>query len=82
MLTRFLFNGELDRPARSIVAAAGVALFLALALPLWQMTMVSNQYPEGLRAIIYTYKLEGDLQEINTLNHYIGMQALNEDFFP
>jgi hypothetical protein len=82
MVSKLLLKGDLTRNARIFAAAAGVALVLAVALPLWQMTMISNQYPEGLRVWIYTYKLTGDLQEINTLNHYIGMHPLAEEYFP
>lgn len=82
MFTKLLFTGQLTARARILVASAGAALFAAIVLPLWQMTMVSNQYPEGLRMWIYSYTLRGDLQEINTLNHYIGMQQLNVALFP
>lgn len=81
-LERLLFHGRLNRAARFILVAAGLAFLVAIALPLWQMTMISNQFPEGLRVRIYPYKLEGDLQEINILNHYVGMAALNAEFFP
>ncbi|OGU31706.1 MAG: hypothetical protein A2X67_14675, partial [Ignavibacteria bacterium GWA2_55_11] len=55
---------------------------------LWNMTLYSNQFPDGLRLDIYSHKLEGtksplqdDLREINSLNHYIGMRPLiDEDF--
>lgn len=82
MLSALFLKGDLTRNARIFAAAAGAALLLAVAFPLWQMTMISNQYPEGLRVWIYTYKLTGDLQEINTLNHYIGMHPLAEEYFP
>jgi hypothetical protein len=81
MLKQLLFSGLLTPRARVLVAAAGVAMLAAIFFPLWQMTMVSNQYPEGLRMLIYTYKLSGDLQEINTLNHYIGMHPLDAEHF-
>lgn len=57
-------------------------------LPLWTMSLYSNQFPDGLILNIYSYKLEGhkspdrdDLKEINSLNHYIGMRALAEEDF-
>src|SRR5262245_12399068 len=81
MLTQLLFKGQLTPKARILAAAAGVAMLAAIFLPLWQMTMISNQYPEGLRMWIYSYKLTGDLQEINTLNHYIGMHPLDGEHF-
>jgi hypothetical protein len=81
LLGQLLFKGQLTPKARMLAAAAGVGLLVAIFLPLWQMTMISNQYPEGLRMWIYSYKLEGDLQEINTLNHYIGMHPLDAEHF-
>jgi hypothetical protein len=81
MVNRLLFKGHLTPKARILAAGAGIAMLIAIFLPLWQMTMISNQYPEGLRMWIYAYKLTGDLQEINTLNHYIGMQPLDSEHF-
>lgn len=81
-LERLLFHGKLNRTAQILLVASGAAFLLAIALPLWQMTMISNQFPEGLRVRIYTYKLEGDLQEINILNHYVGMAPLDNELFP
>jgi copper chaperone NosL len=81
MITKFFLKGDLTPKARILAALAGVTMLAAIFLPLWQMTMISNQYPEGLRLWIYTYKLTGDLQEINTLNHYIGMHPLDAEHF-
>lgn len=60
---------------------AGALLVIACAFPLWRMTMFANQFPEGLRLSIYSYKLVGgaggaDLEGINILNHYIGMRDI------
>ncbi len=67
--------------ARLAVLGAGILLPLAALFPLWRITMFANQFPEGLRLAIYSYKLEGgsggaDLEGINILNHYIGMQDI------
>ena len=43
--------------------------------------MRAPQYPEGLNLAIYTNTIKGDVDKINTLNHYVGMHAIrNEDF--
>jgi hypothetical protein len=81
MFKQLLLAGRLTPKARILAVAAGIAMLGAIFLPLWQMTMISNQYPEGLRMWIYSYKLTGDLQEINTLNHYIGMHPLDPEHF-
>ncbi|HVU33877.1 MAG TPA: hypothetical protein VHE61_10610 [Opitutaceae bacterium] len=68
-----------------LLLAAGV-MAVAVFLPLWQITLVAPQYPEGLRLHIYAYQLVGghagqDVFEINTLNHYIGMHPIEQSDF-
>jgi hypothetical protein len=68
---------------RLIVLAALVLLpvFFLPVLPIWQMKMWAPQYREGLTLTIYTNDLKGDIQKINTLNHYVGMKAISADDF-
>jgi hypothetical protein len=42
------------------------------------MTMEAPQYPEGLRVNVFLNHLEGDMREIDGLNHYLGMPPLDE----
>ena len=44
--------------------------------------MYAPQYPEGLSIIVYPNKLDGQLDVINNLNHYIGMSNFSEKSFP
>jgi copper chaperone NosL len=39
------------------------------------------QYREGLTLAIYANTIKGDLQSINTLNHYVGMKHITPDDF-
>lgn len=86
-LDRF-FDRDLTLASR-ILVVVGVALLLPVYLmPMYRMTLISNQFPDGLELHIYAAKLEGaktpardDLREINTLNHYIGMRPLLESDF-
>ncbi|MFM2419953.1 MAG: hypothetical protein RL385_4676 [Pseudomonadota bacterium] len=71
---------------RSRIALLLFALPLAvsLLLPLWRISMEAPQYPGGLTLDIYAYTVKGGndgqhLQEINTLNHYIGMRSLDRE---
>ena len=82
------FETPIDLRSRILIFVAALLLIPTYFLPLWNMTMYSNQFPEGLALEIYSYKLEGgkseyrdDLKEINSLNHYIGMKPLVEDDF-
>lgn len=76
----------LSLPGRLLVLAAAIVLAATFLFPLWHMTFVAQQYPEGLELYIYSHALVGgddgnDLTEINVLNHYIGMKELiPEDF--
>lgn len=61
---------------RFLLALAAVLLSLSLTMPYWSLTLHAPQYPGGLNATIYTQQLEGDISEIDGLNHYIGMMKL------
>ncbi len=68
---------------RLIVLAAVVLLpvFFLPVLPIWQMRMHAPQYPEGLTLTIYTNTIKGDVDKINTLNHYVGMHKITPQDF-
>lgn len=69
--------------ARTALLGLAAALVAAsIVLPLWRMTLVSVQYPEGLRMVVYPTKIVGDITEINMLNHYIGMAEVDANLFP
>jgi hypothetical protein len=82
------FDSPLGLRSRILVIVAALALIPTFVLPLWNLTLYSNQFPDGLDLSIYSHKLVGghsadrdDLKEINTLNHYIGMRPLEEGDF-
>lgn len=66
---------------RGILIISGMALFAVIALPIWRIELIAPQYPEGLEMFIYSYKLGGQVEIINGLNHYIGMKVLKADDF-
>lgn len=80
----------LDRPlslrARLVVFVGVVVLAAGAFLPLWRIQLIAPQYAEGLTLEIYAHSIEAgndgqDLEEINTLNHYIGMKPIHEADF-
>lgn len=74
-------NGRIKTGVRILLALCGLALILAIFVPLWRIDLVAPQYPEGLMLLIYPSKLGGNVDIINGLNHYIGMKTLHtEDF--
>jgi copper chaperone NosL len=66
---------------RAIVILCGLALFAVLFVPMWQIQLSAPQYPEGLVLLIYPNALGGNVDIINGLNHYIGMQTLHANDF-
>ncbi|HEB83845.1 MAG TPA: hypothetical protein ENI92_02460 [Bacteroidetes bacterium] len=76
----------LNMRSRLLVFLAALMLVPTFFVPLWKMTFVAQQYPEGLELFIYSHDLVGgddgnDLTEINVLNHYIGMAPLERKAF-
>lgn len=61
-----------------IMLAAAIILFISIFFPYWKLTLFAPQYPGGLKAQMYVNRLTGDIQEIDGLNHYIGMKPLGE----
>lgn len=62
----------------ALLATAALLLFISIFLPYWQLTLLAPQYPEGLKMKAYVNHLSGDIDEIDELNHYIGMRSLKE----
>ena len=54
-----------------------VCLVVAGILPIWGTRLIAPQYPKGLDLWFYGGRAEGPLREVNTLNHYIGMQPID-----
>lgn len=83
---RFLHK-PLNLWSRLLLLAAAATIAVSLYFPLWKMHLVAPQYSDGLDLYIYSYKIEGGglngqhLKEINNLNHYIGMKAIEQADF-
>lgn len=67
----------------------GIAALLLVGLylfPIWSISLEAPQYPEGIGLNIWINTIKGksvqDLQNINGLNHYIGMQPIEPDSIP
>ena len=61
-----------------IMILAAFILFISIFFPYWKLTLFAPQYPDGLQASMYVNRLSGDIQEIDGLNHYIGMKPMGE----
>lgn len=74
-------NKQLAIWMRVVLALCGIAIFAVLFIPFWRIDLDAPQYPEGLKLLIYTNKIGGDVDIINGLNHYIGMKTLHANDF-
>jgi predicted anti-sigma-YlaC factor YlaD len=61
-----------------LLVLAAVMLVVSIFLPYWLMQLNAPQYPGGLRVTGYVNRMTGDVHEIDSLNHYIGMRKLDE----
>lgn len=61
-------------------------LLLVFLFPLWSISLEAPQFPEGINMYIWVNQITGDtestLQNMNILNHYIGMQKIEPDSIP
>ncbi|HUX35325.1 MAG TPA: hypothetical protein VMV51_15745 [Gemmatimonadaceae bacterium] len=72
--------------ARLLTAIAAALLLTLYVVPLWRISLMAPQYPEGLGMKITVNAVRGakdhDLQNINGLNHYIGMRVIDGAAIP
>lgn len=61
-----------------LLGLAAVILLISMFFPYWKMTLMAPQYPGGLEVEVYVNRMTGDVDEIDGLNHYIGMRPLEE----
>lgn len=65
---------------------AAAALLTLFVWPMWRITLYAPQYPDGVTMYIWINKLGGDspgtLQNVNILNHYVGMKYIEPDSIP
>ena len=66
---------------RVLVVVSATLMLGAYIFPLWHILLDAPQYPEGLEMKIWLKGISGNIDQINGLNHYIGMKFIrNADF--
>jgi len=75
-----------SRVPRILILLASALMIGVYLFPLWSVRLTAPQYPEGLGMQIRINTVEGatenDLNNINNLNHYIGMKRIEPDAIP
>ncbi|MEP7346695.1 MAG: hypothetical protein ABI877_15595, partial [Gemmatimonadaceae bacterium] len=76
----------LSTRSRVLLAIASLLLTAVFFLPLWSVSLLAPQYPEGMGMRIWVNTIAGakpnDLDNINNLNHYIGMKRIVPESIP
>ncbi|MCW5849305.1 MAG: cytochrome C [Anaerolineae bacterium] len=62
----------------ALLMLAALLLISSIFLPYWSLTLKAPQYPKGLKVSVYVNHLDGDVREVDALNHYLGMPPLDE----
>ncbi len=72
--------------SRILIILSGLFLLTLFVYPMWRITLLAPQYPDGVHMYIYINKIggktPGTLQNVNILNHYIGMKPIEPDAIP
>jgi copper chaperone NosL len=73
-------RARLSKTSAVAMLLVAVMILGVFVFPLWVISLVAPQYPQGLGLLIHVDRIEGasphDLQNINGLNHYIGMHKI------
>ncbi len=72
--------------SKYLFSLASLLLLFVFLFPIWRIDLEAPQYPEGIGLKIWvnqiTGKYENDLENINRLNHYIGMKKIDSNSIP
>ncbi len=66
------------RAVRVTLSVAALLLLASFPLSYWSLRLEAPQYPGGLPFTMHVTRLGGNVQEIDELNHYIGMKKLED----
>jgi copper chaperone NosL len=72
--------------SRILMVIALACMALVYFFPIWSITLRAPQYPSGITMYIWIDRITGHtpgtLQNINILNHYVGMKMIEPDSIP
>jgi hypothetical protein len=61
-----------------LFAAAAGLLVVSIFMPYWLLRLKAPQFPDGLNIRAYVNRLEGDVVELEGLNHYVGLGSFDD----
>jgi copper chaperone NosL len=76
----------METKSKILIIIAALMIMLTFVFPLWYIDLEAPQYPEGIGLQIWINQIVGqnphDLDNINGLNHYIGMKEIEPESIP
>ncbi len=78
----FMDSSKMTKIERAFVFCSVGLLCLTFLSPLWRIEIFAPQYPEGLLMQIGLSSVSGNVDQINILNHYIGMKRITAASIP
>lgn len=76
----------MSKKAKWIMFAAALSWVIIFLFPMWRITLTAPQYSDGITMYIWINQITGDtdytLQNINILNHYVGMKYIVPESIP
>lgn len=61
-----------------LFSGAALLLIISILLPYWHLDLKAPQFPDGLVVEAFVNRLQGDVGELEGLNHYIGMASFED----
>ena len=76
----------METKSKILIIIGALMIMLTFVFPLWYIDLEAPQYPEGIGLEIWINQIVGqnphDLNNINGLNHYIGMKEIEPESIP
>jgi len=76
----------MENKSKILIIIGALMIMLTFVFPLWYIDLEAPQYPEGIGLEIWINQIVGqnphDLDNINGLNHYIGMKEIEPESIP
>lgn len=81
-----MWKHHLAKRSRILALLSALLMAGSFFVPIWRISLDAPQYPEGLGMVIWIHRMTGegpnDIQNVNLLNHYIGMRPIAPNEIP
>lgn len=61
-----------------LFAGSALVLIVSIVLPYWRLELLAPQFPDGLVVEAFVNRLQGDVVELEGLNHYVGLGSFDD----